>query len=222
MTTIKQNIEEIRNSIPSHVKLVAVTKKKPVSVIQESWEAGQRLFGENRVQELSEKYNNLNSLPVEWHMIGHLQTNKVKFIAPFVSLIQSVDSFKLLQEISKEAVKNNRIIPCLLQVYIAKEESKFGFNEQELFETLGSKEFNQFKGIKISGLMGMATYTENTDQVRSEFRSLNEIYYSVKKTFFSNDPDFCEKSMGMSGDYKIAIEEGSTMIRLGSILFGNR
>jgi PLP dependent protein len=221
MMTIKQNIEEIRNSIPAHVKLVAVSKRKPISVIEESWEAGQRIFGENRVQELIEKNSNLK-LPVEWHMIGHLQTNKVKFIAPFVSLIQSVDSFKLLQEINKEAIKNNRIIPCLLQFYIAKEESKFGFNEEELYEMIESKEFNLLKGIKISGLMGMATYTENTNQVRSEFKLLNEIFNTVKKEFFFSNTDFCEKSMGMSGDYKIAIDEGSTMIRLGSILFGDR
>lgn len=221
MMTIKQNIEEIRNSIPAHVKLVAVSKKKPVSVIEESWEAGQRLFGENRVQELIEKNSNLK-LPVEWHMIGHLQTNKVKFIAPFVSLIQSVDSFKLLQEINKEAVKNNRIIPCLLQIYIANEETKFGFSEEELYEMLESKEFYLLKGVKISGLMGMATYTDNTNQVRSEFRLLNNIFNTVRKEFFFSNPDFCEKSMGMSGDYKMAIDEGSTMIRLGSILFGGR
>lgn len=219
--TIKQNIEKIRNSIPAHVKLVAVSKKKPISVIEETWETGQRLFGENRVQELIEKNSNLK-LPVEWHMIGHLQTNKVKFIAPFVSLIQSVDSFKLLQEINKEALKNNRIIPCLLQIYIANEESKFGFSEEELYEMLESKEFYQLKGVKISGLMGMATYTDNTNQVRSEFRLLNNIFYTVRKEFFFSNPDFCEKSMGMSGDYKMAIDEGSTMIRLGSILFGDR
>lgn len=221
MMTIKQNIEEIRNSIPAHVKLVAVSKRKPVSVIEESWEAGQRIFGENRVQELIEKNSNLK-LPVEWHMIGHLQTNKIKFIAPFVSLIQSVDSFKLLQEINKEALKNNRIIPCLLQIYIANEESKFGFSEEELYEMLESKEFYLLKGVKISGLMGMATYTDNANQVRCEFRLLNNIFNTVRKEFFSSNPDFCEKSMGMSGDYKMAIDEGSTMIRLGSILFGDR
>jgi pyridoxal phosphate enzyme (YggS family) len=170
---------------------------------------------------MSDKYSKIN-LPLEWHMIGHLQTNKIKYIAPFVTLIQSVDSFKLLKEINKEAQKNNRIISCLLQVYIAKEETKFGFSEDELFEMLESAEIKTLDSIKILGLMGMATFSENDDLTRKEFRSLSDTFKKVQSAFFIDQPDFREISMGMSGDYKIAVEEGSTLVRVGSSIFGER
>ncbi len=221
MINIRRNIEELVNTIPSHVKLVAVSKTKPVSSVLELWNCGQRRFGENRVQELTKKQSEID-LPVEWHMIGHLQTNKVKFIVPFVSLIQSVDSFKLLREINKEALKINRIIPCLLQVYIAKEETKFGFSTGELNEMLCSREFQELKNIRLSGLMGMATFTDNIKQVREEFNSLHKNFAQLKRDYFLTNPDFCEISMGMSHDYKIAIEEGGTIIRIGSLIFGDR
>jgi len=221
MTTIKNNIERIRESIPSNVKLVAVSKTKPIEAIQEAWDCGQRIFGENRVLELAEKHSKIN-LPIEWHMIGHLQTNKIKYIAPFVSLIQSVDSFKLLKEINKESVKNNRVIKCLLQIFIAQEKTKFGFSEFEIEEMLSSVEFKNLKSIKILGLMGMATFTDNQEQIRKEFRSLSKTCNKIKSAFYNDNPEFCEISMGMSGDYKIAVEEGSTIIRVGSAIFGTR
>ena len=221
MTDIYRNIDNLLETLPSHVKLVAVSKTKPVSAIIDCWNSGLRAFGENRVQELIKKNDEIK-LPVEWHMIGHLQTNKVKYIVPFVSLIQSVDSFKLLKEINKEANKIHRKINCLLQVYIAKEESKFGFSEEELDEMLSSGEYQDLKNISISGLMGMATYTENTMQIRKEFRDLKQIFERIKTKYFIKEEDFKEISMGMSGDYTMAIEEGSTIVRIGSLIFGNR
>lgn len=217
----KENIDRILRTIPPHVKLVAVSKTKPVSDIVDAWNCGLKLFGENRVQELIQKQDEIK-LPLEWHFIGHLQTNKVKFIVPFVSLIQSVDSFKLLKEINKEALKINRTVPCLLQVYIAKEESKFGFSKEELDMMLDSSEFNNLKNVTVSGLMGMATFTDDMVQVRNEFKSLKVIFNYLKEKYFLNTPAFKEISMGMSGDYEIAIEEGSTIVRIGSLLFGSR
>ena len=218
---LKQNIVEVLNTIPSNVKLVAVSKTKPAEDIIEAWNFGLKDFGENRVQELIKKHEAIN-LPIDWHLIGHLQTNKVKYIIPFVSLIQSVDSFKLLKEINKEAQKINRIVPCLLQVFIAKEETKFGFSFDELEAMLSSNEFIELKNISVSGLMGMATYTENTKQVSKEFKSLYQVFDTLKTQYFSNQIQFKEISMGMSGDYKIAIQEGSTIVRIGSLLFGGR
>ena len=215
MSDISDNIQNIRASLPANVKLVAVSKTRPVEEILVAIETGQVIFGENRAQEMADKHLKINQ-PVEWHMIGHLQTNKIKYIAPFVTLIQSVDSFKLLKEINKEAEKNNRIISCLLQVYIAKEESKFGFSEEELIEMLNSNEFKNLNSIKVIGLMGMATFSDDESLTRKEFKSLKTTFDSIKSLYFINNKEFCEISMGMSGDYKIAIEEGSSMVRVGS------
>jgi len=219
---IKNNIKEFQNYLSDKkCKLVAVSKTKPVSMIQEAYNEGLRVFGENRAQELEEKHNQLPD-DIEWHMIGHLQRNKVKYIAPFVDTIHSVDSPRLLKEINKQAKKNNRIIKCMLQMHIAQEESKFGLDEQELFDLLGSDALAGYQHVKIIGLMGMATFTENEDQVRKEFRHLRAINDRAKITEVPENVEFSELSMGMSGDYEIAIEEGSTMIRVGSAIFGAR
>ncbi len=221
MTTIQNNIELIRKSIPEHVKLIAVSKTKPVEDIKDAIEVNQFVFGENKVQELMTKAQQLDK-KLEWHMIGHLQTNKVKQLLPYVHLIHSVDSLKLVQEINKEAVKLGKVIHCLLQVHIAKEETKFGFSDDEVLELLNKSEFYELKNIRVSGFMGMATYTENENIVRSEFSSLKRLFDKVKKEYYFNDKDFKEISMGMSNDFKIAIEEGSTMVRVGSLIFGER
>jgi len=203
------------------VTLLAVSKTKPVEDIQQAYDAGQRLFGENQVQELMEKYDKL-PVDIEWHLIGHLQTNKVKYIAPFISMIQSVDSIKLLQEINKQALKNNRVIDCLLQIYIADEETKFGLGFDEAIELLRSDEFVELKNVRIRGLMGIATNTENQKQIGDEYYELDTFYKGVKQSFFRKEKSFDILSMGMSSDYKLAIEKGSTMVRLGSTIFGNR
>jgi len=221
MGAIKENINRILNSIPANVKLVAVSKTKPNEAIIDAFNCNQKIFGENRAQEMQKKYNEIN-LPIEWHMLGHLQTNKIKYIAPFVSLIHSVDSFELLKEINKEALKNNRTINCLLQVFIASEETKFGFSESEIFGMLNSDEFINLHNVIICGLMGMATYTDNKNQIRKEFNNLATLFNKAKSGFYKNNSEFCEISMGMSGDYKIAIEEGSTMVRIGTAIFGER
>ena len=210
--------KELKNT---GVKLIAVSKTKPIENIAEAYAVGQRLFGENTVQELVEKYEALPK-DIEWHLIGHLQTNKVKYIAPFISMIHSVDSLKLIQEINKQALKHNRIIDCLLQIYIADEDTKYGMDFAEGIEFLRSEEFKQLKNVRIRGVMGIATLTENDRMIRDEFHELKTFFTGLKETFFRNDPDFTEISMGMSGDYKIAIEQGSTMIRPGSTLFGSR
>jgi hypothetical protein len=215
ITAIK---EELKNT---GVKLIAVSKTKPIENIAEAYAVGQRIFGENTVQELVEKYEALPK-DIEWHLIGHLQTNKVKYIAPFISMIHSVDSLKLIQEINKQALKHNRIIDCLLQIYIADEDTKYGMDFSEGIEFLRSEEFKQLKNVRIRGVMGIATLTENHRMIRDEFHELKTFFTGLKETFFRNDPDFTEISMGMSGDYKIAIEQGSTMIRPGSTLFGSR
>lgn len=202
------------------MKLVVVTKTHPVSKLQEVYDAGHKIFGENRVQELVEKQKILPG-DIEWHLIGHLQTNKVKMIAPFVSLIHSVDSLKLLKEINKCAEKENRVIDCLLQIYIAKEETKFGLSFEEAEELLRSEELKQMKHIRITGLMGMATLTDDETQIRSEFKSLKAFFDTVSKMETANFKP-AVLSMGMSSDYKLAIEEGSNMIRVGSLIFGNR
>ena len=203
------------------VTLLAVSKTKPVEDIQQAYDAGQRLFVENQVQELMEKYDKL-PVDIEWHLIGHLQTNKVKYIAPFISMIQSVDSIKLLQEINKQALKNNRVIDCLLQIYIADEETKFGLGFDEAIELLRSDEFVELKNVRIRGLMGIATNTENQKQIGDEYYELDTFYKGVKQSFFRKEKSFDILSMGMSSDYKLAIEKGSTMVRLGSTIFGNR
>jgi pyridoxal phosphate enzyme (YggS family) len=203
------------------VTLVAVSKTKPVELLKDAYAAGQRHFGENRVQELEEKYTIL-AKDICWHMIGHLQSKKVKTIAPFVYLIHGVDSFKLLAEINKQALKNGRIIDYLLQFHIAQEETKFGFDLEEALEMLGSDEFATLKNIRLVGIMGMATFTDDTDQIRTEFKTLASYFDQLKSTHFENVASFKEISMGMSGDYAIAIEEGSTMVRIGSAIFGGR
>ena len=206
----------------TNCRLVAVSKTHPESLIQEAYDAGQRIFGENKAQEMTAKYENLPQ-DIEWHMIGHLQTNKVKYIAPFVHTIQSVDSLKLLQEIEKQAAKNNRIINCLLQIYIAEEESKFGLSEAEAMELLESESYKNMQHVQICGVMGIATNTENQEQLRKEFCGLKNTFDKLKQTFFAgNDSVFKEISMGMSSDYELAIACGSTYIRVGSAIFGNR
>jgi PLP dependent protein len=219
--TIRENILTLKRTLPGNVKLIAVSKTKPVSDILEAYQTGQRLFGENKAQEMSAKYPLLPE-DIEWHFIGHLQTNKVKYIAPFVSCIHSVDSLRLLLEINREALRNNRIIPCLLQFHIAEEESKFGLSVGEAEALLVSDTLLTLRNIEIAGVMGMATYTENTEQIRKEFRNLKTIFEMVKEAFFKDQPSFREISMGMSDDYRIAVEEGSTMVRIGSAVFGTR
>jgi pyridoxal phosphate enzyme (YggS family) len=189
--------------------------------VLEAYTAGQRAFGENKVQEMVDKYEQLPK-DIQWHLIGHLQTNKVKYIAPFVHMIHAVDSLKLLQEIDKQAQKNNRIIPCLLQFHIAQEETKFGLDFTEAEALLQSREFIEMQNVQIAGLMGMASFTEDEEQVRDEFRNLNNYFQIIKSHYFKFNTEFKCLSMGMSGDYRIAIEEGSTMVRIGSTLFGSR
>jgi PLP dependent protein len=218
--SIVQNLLKIKSSLPSTVTLVAVSKTKPIPDLMEAYNAGQRIFGENKIQEMAEKWEAMPK-DIEWHMIGHVQTNKVKFMAPFVSLIHGVDSLKLLEEINKQAKKNNRIIDCLLQIYIAEEESKFGLDEDELNEILLSKTFAEMNNIRIVGLMGMATFTNDQTQIKKEFTHLKSIFDRTNQLLTSNF-QLLTLSMGMSGDYQLAIECGSTMVRIGSSIFGGR
>jgi PLP dependent protein len=220
--SIADNIKSLKNETgPINVTLIAVSKTKPNVDVMEAYNAGQRLFGENMVQELVEKQEQLPK-DIEWHLIGHLQSNKVKYVAPFISMIQSVDSLKLLQEIEKHAAKNNRVIDCLLQVYIADEDTKFGLGFDEAIELLRSDEFTALKHIRIRGLMGLATNTDNEKQIKEEFYELRMFFDGMKQSFFRKETSFDTLSMGMSSDYKIAIEQGSTMVRLGSTIFGQR
>mgnify|MGYP006051390021 CR=1 FL=1 len=220
--SIQNNLRSIQASIPENVTLVAVSKTKPIPDLMEAYEAGQRIFGENKIQEMTDKWEAMPK-DIQWHMIGHVQTNKVKYMAPYVSLIHGVDSLKLLQEINKQATKNNRVIDCLLQVYIAEEESKFGLDEQELEEILKlvQNDKEDFKNIRIVGLMGMESFTENKNQIEKEFKHLKTIFDKYKKL----NTEHCQLntlSMGMSGDYQLAISCGSTMVRIGSSIFGSR
>jgi len=215
--SVAENIKKIKSEIPTHVKLVAVTKTYPLEKILEAYNVGHKIFGENKVQELTPKHQDLPK-DIEWHLIGHLQTNKVKYIAPFVSMIHSVDSLKLLQEIDKCAEKSRRMIDCLLQIHIAQEETKFGLSFEEAEAIIVSKELLQMKNIRVVGLMGMATLTEDEIQIRKEFKSLKTFFDKLK----TNHSGRTTLSMGMSSDYKIAIEEGSNLIRVGSLIFGNR
>lgn len=220
---LKNNIEKILQQTQNkECRLIAVSKTKPVSAILSAYQEGVRDFGENKVQELVEKQPALPQ-DIRWHMIGHLQRNKVKFIVPFVHLIHGVDSFKLLKEINKQGKKINRVIPCLLQIYIAEEESKFGFSKEELYTMLKDPAMETLQHVKIKGLMGMATFTQNQEQIRKEFSNLKDLFETLKGGPYNN-PNFTmeELSMGMSGDYLIALEEGSTMIRVGSAIFGER
>ncbi len=218
---IKENLKNIKAVMPSSVSLVAVSKTKPNDAILEAYNAGQRIFGENKVQELTQKQLDLPE-DIEWHFIGHLQSKKVKSIAPFVSLIHAVDSIKLLTEINKQALKNNRTINCLLQFHIATEQSKFGLTFEEVREILESDAFVELQNISITGVMGMATFTENENQVREEFQALENYFNVLKSHYFKFNDNFEHISMGMSGDFQIAIEEGSTMVRIGSSIFGSR
>ncbi|MFK8005915.1 MAG: YggS family pyridoxal phosphate-dependent enzyme [Saprospiraceae bacterium] len=211
----------LNNLAPTSTQLVAVSKTKPAEAIQELYDQGQRVFGENKVQELTWKYEALPK-DIEWHAIGHLQTNKVKYIAPFVTLIHSVESLKLMKEINKQAKKNDRVIEILLQFHIAEEDTKFGLDLLEAQEILNGNFYRDAQNIKVVGVMGMATFTNNKSQVRNEFRTLKNIFEELKKEFFKTENSFKEISMGMSGDYEIAAEEGSTMVRIGSLLFGAR
>jgi pyridoxal phosphate enzyme (YggS family) len=217
--SIAQNLLSIKSTLSEHVSLVAVSKTKPVADLMEAYDAGQRIFGENKIQEMVDKWEQMPK-DIEWHMIGHVQTNKVKFMAPFVSLIHGVDSLKLLEEINKQATKNNRIINCLLQIYIAEEESKFGLDEEELVALLASTTFKEMKNIRIVGLMGMATFTDNQNQIKKEFKLLKSIFDGL----IGKDglQSISTLSMGMSGDYQLAIACGSTMVRIGSSIFGGR
>jgi len=215
--SLKKNLLKILDDLPKEIILVAVSKTKSNEEIMEAYKAGQRIFGENKIQEMALKWSELPK-DIEWHMIGHVQTNKVKYMGEFVSLIHGVDSLKLLKEINKQAIKHNRKINCLLQMHIAQEQTKFGLNETELFEIMGNEEFGNLKNVNVKGLMGMATFTDNEEQIRKEFSYLNSIYSKLKNI----KPDVNVLSMGMSGDYKIAIQHGSTMVRIGSSIFGIR
>jgi pyridoxal phosphate enzyme (YggS family) len=220
--SIADNIKSLKNETETiKVTLLAVSKTKTVEEIKEAYEAGQRLFGENTVQELVDKYEHLPK-DIKWHLIGHLQTNKVKYIAPFISMIQSVDSLKLLIEIDKHAQKNHRTIDCLLQIYIADEETKYGLGFDEAIELLRSEEYTGLNHVRIRGLMGIATNTDNEKQIKDEFYELKTFFEGIKQSYFRQDPAFDILSMGMSSDYKIAIEQGSNMVRLGSTIFGQR
>jgi len=219
--SIKDNIFILRQNLPEKCKLVVVTKTQPPDKIMEAYEAGHRIFGENRVQELIQKYEALPK-DIEWHLIGHLQTNKVKYIAPFVSLIHSVDSLKLLIEINKQATKLQRVINCLLQVHIAKEETKFGLSIDELDELIETHTWGTSANICVKGLMGMATFTENKNKIREEFKSLFSTFNGLRLKTLPDNVKMTELSMGMSSDYKIAVEEGSTIVRVGSAIFGER
>ena len=219
--SIAENIDQIKTNLPSGVKLIAVSKTKSAELLMEAYHYGQRAFGENKVQEMTRKQEELPK-DIEWHFIGHLQTNKIKYIAPFVHLIHGVDSFKLLKAIDAEARKIDRVIPCLLQFYIAEEETKYGFSMAEAIEMMNSSELRSLKNISISGVMGMATFTDDVNQIRNEFAHLKTIFETLNSRYFADVPEFREISMGMSADYLIAVDEGSTMIRIGSTIFGER
>jgi pyridoxal phosphate enzyme (YggS family) len=219
--SITENLAAIRRHLPVHVQLVCVSKFHSNQSIYEAYEAGERIFGENKVQEVCQKHDTLPK-DIAWHFIGHLQTNKVKLLAPFVSLIHGIDSMKLLEEIDKQAEKHHRVIDCLLQVHIAEETTKFGFSPDELTGLMESGEWKKLSSVRICGLMGMATFTDDQEQIRSEFRSLKTLFDRIQSNYFQGDGSFSILSMGMSDDYLIAIGEGSTMVRIGSSIFGTR
>lgn len=219
--SIAENLVKIKNSIPENVQLVAVSKTKPNEDILEAYHTGHKVFGENKAQELVRKYEELPK-DIEWHFIGHLQSNKVKYIAPFIRLMHGVDSLKLLKVINKEGRKNERVIPCLLQFHIAEEQTKFGLSPEEAREILESDAYSKMKNVKIAGIMGMATYTDDKAKIRQEFRTLKKYFEMLKSEYFAADEGFREISMGMSDDYPLALEEGSTIVRVGSKIFGAR
>lgn len=219
--TIEYNLNKIRSSLPNGVKLVAVSKTKSNGEIMEAYQAGQRAFGENKVQELVRKWETLPK-DIEWHFIGHLQSNKVRHIAPFITMVHTVDSFKILRAINEEAHRAKRVIPCLLQVYIATEETKYGFSPEEATNMLASYEIIDLTNVIISGVMGMATFTNDVEQIDKEFSTLKTVFENMKRAFFKRNDSFCQISMGMSNDYLYAIKNGSTMVRVGSNIFGER
>ena len=219
--SIADNLANVKDQLPEGVKLVAISKTKPNESILEAYETGHRVFGENRVQELTQKYEALPK-DIQWHMVGHMQSNKVKYIAPFVHLIHGVDKAKLLKVIDKEGKKNNRVLDILLQFHIAEEETKFGFDYQEAEEMLQSEQFKSYEHVRVCGVMGMATFTEDKTQIRKEFKQLAQYFQNLKKNYFSEDEHFKEISMGMTNDYDIAIEEGASLVRIGSLIFGKR
>ncbi|MFV0378362.1 MAG: YggS family pyridoxal phosphate-dependent enzyme [Mangrovibacterium sp.] len=219
--SITDNLSKLKSGLPNGVCLVAVSKTHPATAIMEAYNAGQRVFGENKVQELCQKHEQLPN-DIRWHFIGHLQSNKVKYLAPFIDLVHGIDSLKLLKTIDKEAAKNDRVLRCLLQFHVADEESKFGLNLGEARELLRSADYAAMRNVQLCGVMGMATFTDEQEQVRREFRQLKNIFDQLKTEFFGDKASFSEISMGMSGDYLLAVEEGSTMIRMGSAVFGER
>ena len=218
---IQENLEKIRATLPEGVTLVAVSKTKPISDVQEAYDAGQRVFGENHALEMRDKHEALPK-DIQWHFIGHLQTNKIKYIVSYVTLIHSIDSANLLEAVNKEAAKHDRVVDCLLQFHIAQEETKFGLDLDEARQLLDSEAFKQMNNVRICGVMGMATFTDDMEQVRQEFQHLKQIFDVLKKTYFADQPQFKEISMGMSDDYPVAVEEGATMVRVGSKIFGAR
>lgn len=221
MSHIQEEIQAIKAGLPEGVRLVAVSKFHPIEALQDAYDGGQRIFGESKVQEMTQKYE---ALPknIEWHFIGHLQTNKIKYMAPYVALIHGVDSYKLLAEINKQAAKAGRVIPCLLQIHIAQEETKFGFSTEECRAMLEEGQWRQLDHVQIAGVMGMATNTEDETQIKREFSTLSAFFQEIKEAYFKEVSSFKEISMGMSDDYPLAIEEGSTLIRIGSRIFGAR
>jgi hypothetical protein len=219
--TTENNLNKVISSLPVGVKLVAVSKTKSNESIMEAYGAGQRRFGENKVQELVRKWETLPK-DIEWHFIGHLQSNKVRFIAPFISMIHAIDSFKILKAVDDEAKRSGKVIPCLIQVHIATEETKFGFSPDEAIQLFQNREFTTLTNVTIAGVMGMATYTDDEDLISKEFSTLQLLFQKIKTDFFQEDPNFCEISMGMSQDYNLAVENGSTMVRVGSSIFGER
>lgn len=221
MSTIQANLKEVLSELPAGVRLVAVSKFHPNEALEAAYAAGQRIFGESHVQGMTQKYETLPK-DIEWHFIGHLQTNKVKYMAPYVSMIHAIDSYKLLAEVDKQAAKVNRIIPCLLQIHVAQEETKFGFTFDECRELLEAGEWKTLKNIHIAGIMGMASNVDDNEQIKSEFCSLNRFFKEIKQAYFADSEDFKEISMGMSHDYPLAVEAGSTLVRVGSKIFGER
>lgn len=219
--SIKSNLQDVLKDLPERTRLIAVSKFHPNEMIMEAYEAGQRIFGESKVQEMTQKYESLPK-DIDWHFIGHLQTNKIKYMSSYVAMIHGIDTYKLLSEVNKQAAKVNRIIPCLLQIHIAREETKFGFSFEECREMLSTGEWRSLTNIQLCGVMGMATDTDSTEQIDKEFRSLTMFYKEIKEKYFANEVKFKEISMGMSHDYLQAIAEGSTLIRVGSKIFGER
>ena len=219
--TTENNLNNVLSALPVGVKLVAVSKTKSNESIMEAYRAGQRRFGENKVQELVRKWETLPK-DIEWHFIGHLQSNKVRFIAPFISMIHAIDSFKILKAVDDEAKRSGKVIPCLIQVHIATEETKFGFSPDEAIQLFQNREITELRNVTIAGVMGMATYTDDEDLISQEFSTLKLLFQRIKADFFQDDPNFCEISMGMSQDYHLAVENGSTIVRVGSSIFGER